>query len=276
MNELHKFSMMQERTVELAKANDELKKEIKGHKQSEAIVKKMLQQNHHLTRWLFNTQEVELQLIGKALHDEFEQTLVGIELNAHAILTQPNGVTPPIKSAIEVIIKNSRQIQERIHLRVRCLRPVLLDELGLLDSLLELVRDWQERQPDIEWSLDSQGKLDDLGEFVDIMVYRIVQECLTNVARHANAGHVMVKLYRLRQERPSREMVLLSVEDNGKGMDPMVAGNGVGILVMRERVLAVGGSFAMIKTAGGGLHVEVRIPVDLETNHSPASAAQIC
>ena len=141
------------------------------------------------------------------------------------------------------------------------LRPTLLDELGLLEALEEGVAQWQKRYPAITYELSAANELDNLGEMTNITVYRIVQECLTNVAKHAKATHVSISLYRRLDQASKSNVLELVVEDNGKGMDAEVMHHGLGILGMRERTLAMGGEFAIDEGHDKGVCVSVRIPL---------------
>jgi signal transduction histidine kinase len=143
-----------------------------------------------------------------------------------------------------------------MHAIVRRLRPGRLDALGLEDALKETVASWAARNPRIEWSLDISGDLGDLGEAARLTIYRLVQEALTNVVRHADASRTIVAL------RRDDHSVRLSVRDNGHGnMAAPSSDSGFGLVGMRERVLALGGSFVIDGISGVGTEVRAVIPI---------------
>ncbi|WP_239234568.1 sensor histidine kinase [Candidatus Nitrotoga sp. BS] len=96
---------------------------------------------------------------------------------------------------------------------------------------------------------------------INITVYRILQEALTNICRHALAKRVSVCLSREPGETPDAEAVFLRVTDDGKGFDPNQALNGLGLLGIRERVIAVGGEFSSFSASGHGVRIDVRLPL---------------
>ena len=142
---------------------------------------------------------------------------------------------------------------------LRRLRPVLLDEFGLVRALENLIDGWNERHPDVFCRLAVDGRLDDLGDSIDISIYRVVQECLTNVAKHAAASEVKIELVRTTEGR-----VRLRVRDDGVGFEPGAAPRGLGLLGMRERVEALQGSFSIEASPGHGVALDIELPVGSE------------
>ena len=145
---------------------------------------------------------------------------------------------------------------------LRQLRPALLDELGLVDSLRELVNQWHAHHGGVACELVLEGDLDGFSETTNITAYRIIQEALTNVAKYARAEHVLVRLRREPGETPDADMLSLCVEDNGKGFDPDQVTEGLGLLGMRERAIAAGGEFSLHNPPGSGVHIDVRLPLN--------------
>ena len=144
---------------------------------------------------------------------------------------------------------------------LRQLRPALLDILGLTDSLRDLQKQWRMYHPDTLCEFSLQGDLENLGEVIDITVYRIIQEALSNVRRHARATRVQVRLSREENAR-SGDALLLSIEDNGRGYDLGQRSEGLGILGMRERVIAAGGTFSSKSAPLLGTRIDVRLPLE--------------
>jgi len=151
---------------------------------------------------------------------------------------------------------------------LRQLRPVALDELGLASAVQYSVEEWQRRHKGVNCSLFIEGDLDGLTEDINITAYRFVQECLTNVARHAGARNAKVVLRRDGAGGTGSRLSLI-VEDDGCGVDSTIPGNGLGLIGLRERVEALGGAFEIRAAMGPrgaspsttGTHVFAAIPL---------------
>ncbi|MBA2690959.1 MAG: sensor histidine kinase [Rubrobacter sp.] len=145
---------------------------------------------------------------------------------------------------------------------VHNLRPPALDQLGLVRALEE----WTHRRPGgTRVSLDAPDDLPPLPAAVEVAAYRIVQEALTNVARHAEARNCVVRL----ALDGTSETLLVEVSDDGRGIGE-VRGQGVGLSSMRERAEELGGGFEVEALSGGGTRVHARLPLRLE----PAEASE--
>jgi signal transduction histidine kinase len=150
----------------------------------------------------------------------------------------------------------------------------MLDDLGLIDTLKEEVDAWRARQPNAVYELSIGGGLSELGEEINITLYRIVQECLTNIAKHAGARRVMIRLT-IVDALPDTAAgtqgghgIRLTLEDDGVGMDRALRGPGLGLIGMRERVEALNGYFAIVSQPGEGTTISVDLP--LTSNESGA------
>jgi signal transduction histidine kinase len=144
----------------------------------------------------------------------------------------------------------------------------VLDDLGLEVALQELVNDCRARFPGVEYRLTAAGELETLGEQINITIYRIVQECLTNIAKHAAATRVTISLtteagrHGKAHASDTTGLVGLVVSDNGRGMNGISNGRGLGIAGMRERVEALHGQFTIETPPAGGVTVSIAIPTD--------------
>ena len=152
-------------------------------------------------------------------------------------------------------------MHEVIRGMLRHLRPALLDELGLADSLRELTNKWCLHNPNIIFEFALEGNLNGLSENINVTVYRIIQEALTNICNHALAKHVSVCLSLEPGETPDAAAVFLRITDDGKGFDPNQAFNGFGLLGIRERAIAAGGVFSSFSAPGRGVRIDVRLPL---------------
>ena len=235
-------------------------------KLAEQQVYDLLQQNRSLTQRLFEAQETERRHVARELHDEFGQWLTAVQLHAQGITELSQDKTSKIFSSAKKISHSAAEMHKAIRGIVHQLRPQALDDLGLSEGLRELVTQWRAHHQNTDCRLTIQGDIDNLDEPIKITLYRIVQESLTNVAKYARAGHVKIQL---KYEPPMPEVpefLVLTIEDDGQGMDCSVSSKGMGLAGMRERVLAVGGEFAMNSHPGMGVRIEVRIPVNSKGN----------
>jgi two-component system sensor histidine kinase UhpB len=144
------------------------------------------------------------------------------------------------------------------------LRPVGLAELGLADALAALMRLWRETHPGVEIKTSISPSLGARGETTELTIYRIIQEALTNVFRHARATRVDISVEpaAARTGTVEPEAIMVSVRDNGAGL-PADHRQGFGMLGMRERVLALGGTMTVAST-NHGVSVEALVPRGME------------
>lgn len=225
-----------------------------------------LAQNRKLTQLIQARLEEERRAIARELHDELGQCVTAIRTIGAVIVQKTAATGSDIHRSAETIVAVAGQMYDSVHGIIRQLRPSALDHLGLQDALEDAVRGWRQRHPDITCRLDLEGDLDNLGERVNITVFRIVQECLTNVVKHAHASAIAIGV--TRQDAGRLDVV---VRDDGRGLADGNTADSVrfGLMGMRERVQALDGEFTLDATPGGGLTVRVRIPLQVD----PAAAA---
>jgi signal transduction histidine kinase len=150
---------------------------------------------------------------------------------------------------------------EIVHRFARDLRPTLLDDLGLIPALHSLLKDFTKRTGiRVHFTASTSARIDQLDNSRRTVLYRLAQEALTNVSRHAHAAHVEVTVQRL----PGA--ISMEISDDGKGFDVDRAlsakrNHRLGVLGMRERVQMVGGQFDLESTPGAGVTIRARIPV---------------
>jgi signal transduction histidine kinase len=193
-----------------------------------------------LTRLMLRVQEDERRRIARELHDEAGQVLTAVKIELELDGRSEAGA---------LVGRALNQVRDLSNL----LRPAALDDLGLLDSLRALVDDFSSRTR-IQVALDLEGATRRLPPDVEVVIYRVVQEALTNVARHARATDVDVRL--TIDQREAR----IIVEDNGHGIAPDASPH-VGWLGMRERVTALGGQLAIGAARGHGVRLDAHIPL---------------
>jgi two-component system sensor histidine kinase UhpB len=193
-------------------------------------------------------QEAERLRIARELHDEVGQTLTAVALQVERAATV--GAQPQALAEIMTALNSSLDDVRRI---ARELRPEALDDLGLTDALIALCLR-VERQSAIKVTRELEGNLPPLSKEVELVVYRVAQEALTNALRHANASEVRVAL------RSERQAVFLSVEDDGDGM-AVTETHGNGLRGMRERAMLIQGDLEVTTVAHGGVKVALEVPV---------------
>ncbi len=221
----------------------------------------LLVQNRVLTRNLFSAHEEERRHLARELHDELGQWLTAIQAEAQAICNVTNNHEPRIHESSLAISNSAKAVHKVIRNMLRKLRPSLLDELGLADSLRELHTQWCKSHPDIHCEINLDLSLENLGEEINVTIYRLLQESLTNIASHAGAHNIVVSFSREVEKFSGREYVLLKVEDDGQGFDSKNTRAGIGLLGMRERVIATGGDFYIDSEPGSGTKLTARLPV---------------
>ena len=241
-------------------------------------------QNRELAQRLIGLQEEERRTLARELHDELAQLVGAIKVDAQGMQRQlersahmPPPTTPATQNQCnDVLNTNARaivQAADQLHALTRDLlqqlRPAGLDELGLQACVQALAERWELRHG-IECVFLPDGDLQGLGEALDITLYRMLQEGLNNIARHASAQHVLLRL----QRQP--DSVQISIEDDGIGLlasDNEAArnaasqsagagsGSGLGLIGMRERIAALGGNLQLLPGSRGGLCLRASLPL---------------
>lgn len=216
-----------------------------------------------LTRKLVSVQEEERRHLARELHDEFGQCLAAISAAAASVGLTARAQCLELVSEAERLTRITEHMMQMLRGMLQRLRPPGFDELGLIESLRGLVAQWNGRSTRID--LDVNGDFERLPEPVTIGIFRIVQECLTNVAKHADATRVSVHLRRSGSGSADRTagQVDVIVEDNGRSdVNVATSASGLGLLGMRERVAALGGQLTLRGADDSqGLVVHALIPV---------------
>jgi two-component system, NarL family, sensor histidine kinase UhpB len=226
-------------------------------------------ENRRLTRRLLTTQESERRSLARELHDEIGQCVSAIHADAAAIR---NRSSDTVRESAEAIVAVTAQIKQIVRSMLQRLRPPVLEGLGLTPALRELVGAFQQRNPQMSCSLTTRGALGNLDAELGIAVYRVVQECLTNIARHADARHAVIDVDLSPADRtasgaapdgPGHPAVHVTVADDGVGFQPAGRVAGFGLMGIRERVSALGGTYDIASRPGQGTSISVVVPVPL-------------
>jgi PAS domain S-box-containing protein len=233
--------------------------DITGLKLMERDLADALSQNRLLSQRQILLLEEERKKLARELHDELGQYLNAIKLDAVFIRDRTRATSPDVHSSAQSIVEISSQVYDVVRDIMRRLRPVALDELGLVTALECLVDSWRERFPEIDFSVRVEGNVDGLAEQLNITIYRLVQEGLTNIAKHAKASTVRIVIEK--SGGTDADAVTVLVRDDGAGMDLRSRRPGLGILGMRERVEALRGRLEIESTPGQGFCLSATIPV---------------
>jgi signal transduction histidine kinase len=210
-----------------------------------------LAQNRELTHQHLRMQEAERKHLARELHDELGQYLNAIKLDAVSI---------DEKDISTRIVQSVDHVHAVVNDMIRRLRPAGLDELGLVDALENCVDHWRQRLPNASFTLNATGDFDGLSELLNVTIYRLTQEGLTNIYKHAGAAHIDVSLHREPATSTGGEDIVLTLRDDGHGADLNDPRRGFGLNGMRERVEMLGGRFDLRSQPGAGFTIEARLP----------------
>ena len=217
-----------------------------------AEVSWLLQCNRELARRLITVQEDDRLALARELHDELAQHCTAIRIEAACI--QRSHSLEQASAAARRIDSCAGLLQEGVRRLLRRLRPAELDALGLVAALESLCSDWAQRTG-TPCAFRCSGDLHDTGEAAGTAVFRVAQEALANVFRHADARQVRIDLASTTSD------LRLRVQDDGKGFSTSTRpGGGFGLLGAAERAAALGGVFGTFSTPGQGTCVELRVP----------------
>ncbi|MBI4006014.1 MAG: methanol utilization protein MoxY [Gammaproteobacteria bacterium] len=230
------------------------------------VLERSREENRFLTQRSLAIQESERRSLAHELHDELGQSITAIKAVAVSIEQQSSVSRNTVADNAEAIIKVSNRMYDVARNMMRRLRPPVLDELGLITALQEMIDDWNARHQDIFCCFSFAGELNSLGEDINISLYRIVQESLTNIVKHAQASNVDVKISLLNSHKHTQDASVNSVElivqDNGRGFNIKTTQQGLGLLGMRERTEALNGTFRLTSKPGYGVRMRIVIPVN--------------
>jgi signal transduction histidine kinase len=263
-------AMLAKRNNELAATNFELQREIDERKRTEDALRqskehyrllfneaRVMQDNlRHLSNRLLFIQEEERKRISRELHDEVGQALTAV--NVHLAMAGKSPALAP--QQIAEARKLVEQTMEAVHRFARELRPAMLDDLGLAATLRTHIKAFSERTG-LPVRFEVDPVVEDLGDDEKMALYRVVQEGLTNVARHAHATEASVVV------RATRVAVRLEISDNGRAFsltENEASQKRLGLLGMQERVRLVNGTFLIDSREGKGTVIRIDLPLPRE------------
>jgi two-component system sensor histidine kinase UhpB len=211
-----------------------------------------IRNNHRLTQQIIRLQEAERKSLAHELHDEIGQHLTAIHVDAAAI--KSCRTLDSAKQSASAISDVVMQMMDIVRTMLHKLRPGGLDELGFVAALQELVDAWQVRHENVVVETTIDGEFAGLAESVQLTLYRVLQECLTNISRHSRANQVNIVV----MDKPHQ--LMLSVSDNGQGFQLDRQPQRFGLAGIRERVDGIDGQLEIITGEQQGVRVEVVIP----------------
>jgi two-component system sensor histidine kinase UhpB len=214
-------------------------------------LQKTMQNNHRLTQQIISLQEDERKNLARDIHDEIGQYLTAVNVDASAILNCKK--LSSAKESAAAISSVARQMMDMVHEILQRLRPRVLDELGLGLALVELVQQWRQRYRHISISYNIDHDLGVADEVVSITAYRIMQECLTNIVKHANARRVSVNVMQ------DLQFIHLLIVDDGIGFDPATTTQGFGLAGMKERVQGLMGEMHIKSVINSGTTISAKL-----------------
>jgi two-component system, NarL family, sensor histidine kinase UhpB len=235
-----------------------------------AVLGTTVEDKRRLAERVVSLQDVERKEIARELHDEFGPHLFALRAHASSLTRLADGREPDLgalRKHIGAMLDQVNALQQFNRRVLERLRPVGLAELGLADALGALLRLWRETYPGIAIETSISPSLGARGETAELTIYRVIQEALTNVFRHARATQVDITVEPAAPQRAGTiktEAIRVSVRDNGTGL-PADHKQGLGMLGMRERVLALGGSMTVAST-DQGVTVEALVPCEIQSS----------
>lgn len=225
----------------------------------------LIKRNHALLQRILEVQEDERKRIARDLHDDLGQYLSAIKAQASSLLVDAN-ITADAKVSAKSITSSANHAYQATHDLIRSLRPVALDELGLSASLEHLVDTWRSintgalivnpEVKQVNYLLNIKGNIDVLSESINIAIFRIVQEALTNCAKHAQANTINVSIVNYQQE------LIIIIDDDGIGFDTTRSTIGFGLLGIQERVESLNGDLQIFSQHKSGVKIMITIKVN--------------
>ncbi|MEO0319169.1 MAG: hypothetical protein RL404_2846 [Pseudomonadota bacterium] len=224
-------------------------------RQASAEAQARLDAQREFTQLLHARIEEERAALARELHDELGQSLTAIRSIAKSMMQRPDVAGGPLERHVQMLFDTAGMTSDAMHRMIPRLRPIQLEGMGLIDAVRDLLTETQSKNPDIRFELTVPDTLPPLDDALELTAYRIVQEAVTNVVRHAGASRAQVSVA---MQGDTLELV---IADNGKGTATLVREGHYGVRGMQERAESHHGSVDFRKGREGGLEVRVTLPV---------------
>ena len=239
-----------------ARRNFEARRELQLRRTAETSLEHALAENQRLALNYVDLREREHKALARDLHDELGQYVNAMKLDAVTLREAAAEQQPAIQAAAQAMITNLDRVYGVLRGLIGQLRPVGFDDLGMVAALEHFINEWRARLPAVSIELSTGDDLDPLDEIRGLVVYRLVQEAMTNMARHSAATQVRVGIH-----RASAGRIDVVIADDGRGADLSVPRNGLGLIGMRERVAALGGELSLATAPGQGFTIRASLPM---------------
>ena len=219
---------------------------------------KELRRNRELTAIIQGHIEDERRSLARELHDELGQYVSAVKIFAQNIINRSKGKDKNIEESALSVTSAANQIYDGMHSIIRQLRPGSLDNLGLAETLKDMVSGWRSQHSAINIDLFVGESLGHLGEAISINVYRIIQEAMNNCLKHAEAKNISISLDN------KRKQLALVFKDDGVGFDTTLLAKTkqFGLIGMQERVKSLNGIFSIKSNPNKGTLINITIPLD--------------
>jgi PAS domain S-box-containing protein len=228
--------------------------DITRRKQMEGALMESEKELRLLSTQLLATQENERKWVAQELHDSIGQSLVAVKFALERKISQSGtGHTPPGISLEDILSMVQNGVEETRRIMTN-LRPSILDDLGILATINWFCREFQKVYPHIQIQRQVEVQEQEVPDSLKIVIFRILQEAMNNIAKHSRANTVVLGLAR------KNDRITLRIQDNGVGFDPENCRKGLGLSSMKERTQLSGGIFILESGPGKGSHMEVRWP----------------
>jgi len=218
------------------------------------------QKIHFLSQQLLTLGEEERARLARDLHDEFGQLLTRLQLGLSTLTMQLPGTAPQLTEQGEKLMDIISELGHHVHHLATELKPSILDDLGLCRSIESYAEQLQSEVGNLHIDIDTDECRHCLVPESEIALYRIFQEALTNIVKHAHASNVWIKLKHL------RDRLVLSIADDGCGFNPDQYfadqnASGIGLLGMQERIRGLGGDYQIFSEPGQGTKIRFDVPL---------------
>lgn len=222
------------------------------------------QEIRHLSHQLIRVSEEEKKRLARDLHDEFGQALTALYFSVEALDKSLPDQLQEHKRKCDELMQLVQMLGDNIRRVASELRPDMLDDLGLVPTMKWYIDDFGKRIGDLRIDFHATGMKKRPGPEIEIVIYRVLQETLNNIAKHARASRVNVVM------AYSHPKLIFTIKDNGIGFGPdgttrpMQGNKGIGLLGIRERVESVSGHCEIRSNKGRGTMIRVELPLNLE------------
>ncbi|MDR0476484.1 MAG: histidine kinase [Desulfobulbaceae bacterium] len=241
---------------------------LRQRKEAEAALRDSQQELRTLAGRLISAQEEELGRLARGFHDDYTQRLAAMAIEAGALELQVGRNEPPFQGRIGRLKEQLAHLSEDIHALSRELHPAILKDLGLVRAVRSLCLRFADREGiPVNCHLDPLP--DDIPPDIALCIYRVIQEGLRNIGKHAHARHADVFL------KATADHLLATIEDDGIGFDPKRSRHtpGIGLASMRERVQYVQGTFTIQSAPGQGTVIELSAPLTRRGHEESTNSA---